>query len=45
VQSVFNLDPPMIMGTVLFAGALVVGANWVVDLLYAWIDPRIKSGT
>jgi peptide/nickel transport system permease protein len=45
VQSVFNLDPPMIMGTVLFTGALVVGANWVVDLMYGWIDPRIKSGT
>ena len=45
VQSVFNLDPPMIMGTVLFTGALVVGANWVVDLMYGWIDPRIESGT
>jgi peptide/nickel transport system permease protein len=45
VQSVFNLDPPMIMGTVLFTAALVVGANWVVDLMYGWIDPRIESGT
>jgi peptide/nickel transport system permease protein len=45
VQSVFNLDPPMIMGTVLFTGALVVGANWAVDLMYGWIDPRIKSGS
>ncbi len=45
VQSVFNLDPPLIMGTVLFSAALVVGANWVVDLMYGWIDPRIKSGT
>jgi peptide/nickel transport system permease protein len=44
VQSVFNLDPPMIMGSVLFSGAAVVGANWLVDLTYVWIDPRIKSG-
>lgn len=43
VQSVFNLDPPMIMGTVLFSAALVVGANWAVDLSYRWIDPRIKG--
>ncbi len=43
VQSVLNLDVPMIMGTVLFSATLVVGANWVVDLLYGWIDPRIKS--
>ena len=45
LQSVFNLDPPMIMGTVIFSAVLVVGANWVVDLTYGWIDPRIKSGT
>lgn len=43
VQSVFNLDVPMIMGTVLFSATLVVGANVVVDLLYGWIDPRIKA--
>lgn len=44
VQSVFNLDVPMIMGTVLFSAVLVVGANLVVDILYHWIDPRIKAG-
>ena len=43
VQSVFNLDVPMIMGTVLFSGTLVVTANLCVDLLYRWIDPRIKA--
>jgi ABC-type dipeptide/oligopeptide/nickel transport system permease component len=45
LQSVFNLDPPIIMGTVLLSATLVVAANWVVDLLYGWIDPRIKSGS
>jgi peptide/nickel transport system permease protein len=44
VQSVFNLDVPMIMGTVLLSALMVVTANLVVDLLYGWIDPRIKSG-
>jgi peptide/nickel transport system permease protein len=43
VQSVFNLDVPMIMGTVLFSATIVVFANLVVDLLYRWIDPRIKG--
>ena len=43
VQSVFNLDVPMIMGTVFFSAVLVVGANLVVDILYRWIDPRIKA--
>jgi peptide/nickel transport system permease protein len=42
VQSVFNLDVPMIMGTVLFSAALVVSANLAVDVLYCWIDPRVK---
>lgn len=43
VQSVFNLDVPMIMGTVLFSATLVVGANLVVDALYGWIDPRVRG--
>jgi ABC-type dipeptide/oligopeptide/nickel transport system permease component len=43
VQSVFNLDVPVIMGTVLFSALLVVTANLVVDLLYQWLDPRIKA--
>ena len=43
VQSVFTLDVPMIMGTVLFSGVLVIAANLGVDLLYRWIDPRIKA--
>jgi len=43
VQSVFNLDTPMIMGSVLFSAAIVLGANLVVDVLYRSIDPRIKT--
>ena len=41
-EAVFNLDIPLIMGTVLFSAFLVVVANLGVDLLYAWIDPRIR---
>src|SRR5262249_12512281 len=43
VQSVFNLDVPVIMGTVMFSATLVVTTNLLVDLLYRWIDPRIKG--
>lgn len=43
VQSVFNLDVPMIMGTVLFSAVVVVLTNLIVDLLHVWIDPRIKT--
>jgi peptide/nickel transport system permease protein len=41
-EAVFNLDIPLIMGTELFAALLVVVANLAVDLLYVWIDPRIR---
>jgi peptide/nickel transport system permease protein len=43
-EAVFNLDIPLIMGTVLFAAFLVVIANLAVDLLYLWLDPRIRLG-
>jgi len=42
LQAVFNLDAPVIMGTVIFSAFLVVTANFVMDLLYTWIDPRIR---
>ena len=43
-EAIFNLDIPLIMGTVLFAALLVVAANLLVDLLYVWLDPRIQLG-
>jgi peptide/nickel transport system permease protein len=43
-EAVLNLDIPLIMGTVLFGAMLVVLANIAVDVLYAWIDPRIRLG-
>ena len=43
LQSVFNLDVPMIMGVVLFSAAMVVCANIVVDFVYMWIDPRVEG--
>jgi peptide/nickel transport system permease protein len=43
-DAIFNLDIPLVMGTVLFAAFLIVVANLVIDLLYAWLDPRIQLG-
>jgi peptide/nickel transport system permease protein len=43
-EAVFNLDVPLIMGTVLFSAFLIVVANLVVDLLYVYLDPRIRLG-
>ncbi len=41
-EAIFNLDIPLVMGTVLFSAFLIVIANLLVDLLYAWLDPRIR---
>ena len=35
-------DLPMIQGTVLLVGIVLVMTNIVVDLSYAWLDPRIR---
>jgi len=43
-EAIFNLDIPLIMGTVLFSAFLIVVANLIVDLLYSWLDPRIRLG-
>ncbi len=42
VQSVTNRDYPVIMGTALLYAVLLIIANLVVDVLYAWLDPRIR---
>ncbi len=37
-----NRDLPLIQGLVLFIAALVVIINFLVDLAYTWLDPRIS---
>lgn len=45
VNAIRAKDFPMIQGTVLFAATAYVLANLLVDLSYAWLDPRIKFDT
>ena len=44
VTAVFNRDYPVILGSVLTLGAIIVLINLIVDLLYALVDPRISYG-
>ncbi|NLG70304.1 MAG: ABC transporter permease [Firmicutes bacterium] len=44
VQSVYNRDYPLIMGTTVFYSVLLVGLNLLVDLAYTLVDPRIRLG-
>ena len=42
IQSISSRDYPLIMGTTIFFAVLLIACNYVVDLLYGIIDPRIK---
>jgi peptide/nickel transport system permease protein len=41
-QSLNNLDLPTIMATVVYGAFFIVLANTLVDIAYAWLDPRIR---
>jgi len=42
VQSIGNRDYQVITGVTLVYGVVLVTANLVVDIVYAWLDPRIR---
>jgi len=42
VQGALNRDYTLVMGVVVFYGTLIIFFNFVVDLLYALLDPRVK---
>ncbi len=42
-QSIANRDLIVVRNCVMLLAAMVVIVNFVVDVLYAWIDPRVKA--
>lgn len=44
VQAIFNRDYPMVQAAALFLASVFVLVNTGVDLLYGYLDPRIKQG-
>ena len=44
VQGALNRDYTLVMGVVVFYGALIIVFNFLVDLLYALLDPRVRYG-
>ncbi|HET8562026.1 MAG TPA: ABC transporter permease [Marmoricola sp.] len=42
IDAITQQDLPVIIGIVLFASACVVVANILVDILYAFLDPRVR---
>ena len=42
IDSISNRDYPMIQGTVILVAASFVFVNLIVDIIYAFVDPRIR---
>lgn len=42
VTGALNRDYTLVMGIVVFYGALIIAFNFLVDLAYAWLDPKVK---
>ena len=42
VNSALNRDYSTMLGVTILLGALTIAGNLVVDVLYAWIDPKIR---
>ena len=44
VDALNKMDLPVVMGSVLFIASIFVIINIIVDLIYGWLDPRIRLG-
>ncbi|HEX6547166.1 MAG TPA: ABC transporter permease [Candidatus Dormibacteraeota bacterium] len=42
VDSIFSRDYPVVQGVVLMLAVAFIGVNLLVDLIYAYVDPRIR---
>jgi peptide/nickel transport system permease protein len=43
VDALEKLDYPVLMGSILMTATIFVVVNMLADILYAWIDPRIRK--
>ena len=44
LNAVFARDYPSVQGFILVVATIFLVANLIVDLLYVWLDPRIRIG-
>ncbi len=42
VDAIYTRDYPIVQGVTLLIAIVFVGVNLIVDLLYGWVDPRIR---
>ena len=43
VQAVLSRDFPVVQGAAIMGAAVFIAVNLTVDLLYGWVDPRLRS--
>ena len=43
VQGALNRDYTLVLGVVIFYGALIIAFNFLVDLLYSVLDPKVRA--
>lgn len=44
INSIYSRDYPMVQGTVIFLALITVLTNLVVDVMYKFLDPRVRLG-
>jgi len=44
VEAVNSMDYPVVQAAFLFLGAIVIVGNFLADVLYSYLDPRVKVG-
>ncbi len=44
LENVANRDYPAVQGVILVFAVVLISSNLVVDIMYAWLDPRIRYG-
>jgi oligopeptide transport system permease protein len=42
IQGALNRDYTLVMGVTILSAALILAMNLVVDVVYAWLDPRVR---
>ena len=43
VQAVLGRDFPVVQGTAIVGAAIFLAVNLLIDLLYGWVDPRLRA--
>ena len=44
VQAILTRDYPVVQGALLILAFMFVGINLLVDIIYTWVDPRVRYG-